>query len=104
MRQLTLTEDRQLDWKDVPEPALKGPGEAIVRPLAVALCDLDLPMIRGEVPFPPPVALGHECVGEVVEVGDEVTSVRPADRVVVPFQISCGECERCRRGLTKNRS
>lgn len=100
MRALTLTEDRRVEWREAPDPVLEGPAEAVVRPLAVALCDLDQPIIRGEAPVPPPVAIGHEGIADVVEVGDAVTTVKPGDRVVVPFQISCGECERCRSGLT----
>jgi threonine dehydrogenase-like Zn-dependent dehydrogenase len=100
MRQLTLTAVRTAEWTDVPEPELQGPREALVRPLAVALCDLDQPIINGVVPSERPMALGHEGVAEVVAVGDEVTAVRPGDRVIVPFQISCGECEHCLRGLT----
>jgi alcohol dehydrogenase len=57
-------------------------------------------MIVGETPIPAPVHLGHECVAEVVAVGDGVSTVRPGDRVVVPFQISCGACDPCGRGLT----
>ena len=68
-----------------------------MRPLAVATCDLDQPMIFGQTPFRFPIHLGHECVAEVVEGPD---GFAPGDRVVVPFQISCGTCERCRRGLT----
>src|SRR5256885_5566840 len=100
MRSLPLPEERAVEWRDVPEPRLQGPAEAIVRPLAVALCDLDRPIITGQAPVPPPVALGHECIAEVVEVGDDVSAVAPGERVVVPFQISCGRCERCRSGLT----
>ena len=47
MQQLTMTADRRVEWWDVPAPALQGPGEALVRPLAVALCDLDQPILRG---------------------------------------------------------
>ena len=100
MQQLTMTADRQVEWWDVPAPALQGPGEALVRPLAVALCDLDQPILRGDAPIPGPIAIGHEFVAEVTEVGDEVRSVAPGDRVVVPFQISCGACARCRAGQT----
>jgi alcohol dehydrogenase len=100
MRSLTVTEDRVVDWHEVADPRIEGPGEAIVRPLAVALCDLDRPIIIGEAPVPPPVAIGHECVAEVVEVGEGVMSFGPGDLVVVPFQISCGVCDRCRAGLT----
>ena len=100
MQQLTMTADRQVEWWDVPAPALQGPGEALVRPLAVALCDLDQPILRGDAPIPGPIAIGHEFVAEVTEVGDDVRSVAPGDRVVVPFQISCGACVRCRAGQT----
>src|SRR3954469_10373993 len=97
MRSLVLEEPRRLSWQDVPEPERRLEREAIVRPLAVATCDLDQPMIFGRTPFQFPIHLGHECVAEVVE-GPE--GFAPGDRVVVPFQISCGTCERCRRGLT----
>ena len=100
MRQLTMASPGVLDWHDVPEPDLQGDAEALVKPLVVATCDLDGPMVAGETPFPGPIALGHEGVAEVLAVGKAVTSVKPGDRVVVPFQISCGECDRCRRGLT----
>jgi alcohol dehydrogenase len=100
IEQLTLSEDRGLRWLEVPAPRIEGPGEALVRPIAVALCDLDGPMIRGEAPVPPPIALGHESIAEVIEVGERVESFAPGDRVIVPFQISCGECDRCRAGLT----
>jgi alcohol dehydrogenase len=56
-------------------------------------------MIFGQTPFPFPIQLGHECVAEVVEGPD---GFAPGERVVVPFQISCGTCEPCRRGLTGN--
>ena len=100
MQQLTMTADRQVEWWDVPAPALQGPGEALVRPLAVALCDLDQPILRGDAPIPGPIAIGHEFVAEVTEVGDDVRAVAPGDRVVVPFQISCGACARCLAGQT----
>jgi alcohol dehydrogenase len=100
MRTLLLEAPGQIAWHEVPEPDLEGPGEALVRPLAVALCDLDAPLIAGRTPFPMPIALGHEAVAEVVAVGRDVRSVRIGDRVIVPFQLSCGTCHRCRSGLT----
>jgi alcohol dehydrogenase len=99
MRSLVLEEARRLAWRDAPEPKREREREAIVRPLAVATCDLDQPMIFGQMPFQFPIGLGHECVAEVVEGPERFTA---GDRVVVPFQISCGTCERCRRGLTGN--
>lgn len=100
MRELTFLGPRRLEWCEVPDPRLEAPGEALVRPVAVATCDLDRGIIAGMPAFEGPFPLGHECVAEVVEVGDDVVAVRPGDRVVVPFQIACGSCDRCRRGLT----
>jgi alcohol dehydrogenase len=102
MQQLTYTGPRELDWQDAPEPRLTGDGAALVRPLAVATCDLDALIIAGESPFPAPFAIGHECVAEVVDAGDDVTSFARGQLVSVPFQISCGTCEPCRRGRTGN--
>lgn len=102
MRQLTFLPERRLEWREVPEPRLGGDGEALVRPLAVATCDLDLLLVTGRMPVDTAFAFGHECVAEVIAVGDAVTSVRPGDRVAVPFQISCGTCGCCRRGHTGN--
>jgi threonine dehydrogenase-like Zn-dependent dehydrogenase len=127
MRELAFLAPGKLAWREVPTPQLQGDGEALVRPLAVARCDLDRAVLRGEAPFrgallhwlrnhlpdglgqqrlfrnapfKGPYSFGHECVAEVIAVGDAVRGARPGDRVLVPFQISCGECERCRRGLT----
>ncbi len=100
MRQLTLTAPQTLEWWDVPEPTINSAREAIVRPLAVARCDLDLYQYLGAYARAMPYAFGHEAAGEVVEVGDAVTGFKPGDRVVIPFQINCGECDSCRRGWT----
>lgn len=103
MQQLTLTEPSKLEWLDVPEPSLQGPGDVLARPIAVARCDVDLPMARGLTPFRPPIAFGHEFVAEIVDLGDDVrTTFRVGQRVAVPFQVSCGTCERCRRGITNS--
>jgi alcohol dehydrogenase len=68
----------------------------------VATCDLDWLIVNGDSPFPAPFPLGHECVAEVIDLGDQVTSVRPGQLVSVPFQISCGECAHCVRGRSGN--
>ncbi|MFV8139412.1 alcohol dehydrogenase catalytic domain-containing protein [Mycolicibacterium senegalense] len=87
-------------WQAVTRPVLPGPDGALVRPLAVATCDVDRALMTGRSIFPLPLHLGHECVAEVVEVGSEVSVVAVGDRVVVPFQISCGCCTPCRAGHT----
>ena len=100
MRQLTLVEPGRLEWLDVDEPVLRDGRDALVRPLAVATCDLDAPVIAGLTPYRPPIAIGHECVAVVAEAGDGGPAA--GTLVSVPFQVSCGACERCRRGLTGN--
>lgn len=100
MRQLTFVAPGRLEWRETPEPVLDDPRAALVRPLAVAACDLDRILVTGGAPIPGPFALGHEGVGEVVAVGDLVVSVHPGDRAAICFQISCGTCPRCRSGLT----
>jgi alcohol dehydrogenase len=67
-----------------------------VRPIAVATCDLDAASSQVGA-TPGPFALGHEFVADVLEVAPDV-GVRPGDRAIVPFQVSCGVCDRCRRG------
>ena len=102
MRQLTFVEKGKLEWRDGPDPRLEGDGQALVRPLALATCDIDTAFVQGRVPVGGAFAFGHECVGEVTDVGDSVASVKPGDLVSVPFQVSCGECEACRAGRTGN--
>jgi len=99
MRQLSFIAPGRFEWHDVPAPLLNAATDAIVRPLAVARCDLDLYIAAGFVPYPGPFAFGHECVAEVVDAG-EAAGVVPGERVVVPFQLSCGRCTQCRRGFT----
>ena len=100
MHELTFTGKDSVEWRAADDPKLEGDGEAIVRPLAVATCDLDAAVIAGRVPIPPPFPIGHECIAEVTEVGDSVGGVKPGDLVSVAFQISCGECARCKAGQT----
>ncbi len=102
MKQLTFIEAGKLEWRDLEPPRLETDREALVRPLAVATCDLDLALVRGRAPAGRAYAFGHECIAEVVDIGDAVSSFAPGDVVAVPFQISCGECVRCRRGQTGN--
>jgi len=102
MRQLEITGAHAVRWTEVTTPALQGDGDALVRPLAVAMCDLDAVWLGGAVPIAEPFPLGHECIAEVMQTGDEVASVAVGDIVVVPFQISCGACAACAAGRTGN--
>jgi alcohol dehydrogenase len=102
MRQLTFVEAGKLEWQDAPDLRLEGDGEALVRMVSVATCDLDKLIVRGLVPTDGPFPVGHEGVAEVLEVGDAVKGFKPGDLVSVPFQVACGECVTCRRGHTGN--
>jgi alcohol dehydrogenase len=102
MRQLTCTGPGTVQWREVPEPRLAGDGEALVRPITVARCDIDLPLTSGVFPIREPFALGHECVAEVVALGDRVRGLEIGQRVVVAFQVSCGRCRSCAAGHTAN--
>lgn len=100
MRHAVFVEPGRLEWREAPDPALQGPGEALVRPIVVGRCDLDVAYVRGLTPMRAGEPIGHEIIGEVIEVGEGVQGFRPGDRVFVPAQISCGICAACRRGLT----
>jgi threonine dehydrogenase-like Zn-dependent dehydrogenase len=103
MPDLTFAGPDAIEWQDAgPPPSLESDAGALVRPVAVATCDLDDLIVSGGSPFPPPFAIGHEGVAEVVEVGDAVTAFAPGDRVVVPFQVSCGQCAQCLAGRSGN--
>lgn len=98
MQALHYIEPGRLEWRAIPAPVLEAPTDAIVRPIAVAACDLDRAIASGGSPFPGPFILGHEFCGEVVEVGDAVADLTPGDVVIASFQPSCGTCPRCGRG------
>jgi alcohol dehydrogenase len=102
MQQLTYTAPNRLEWREAEEPRLDSDRAALVRPLAVATCDLDALILAGESPFAPPFPIGHECVAEVIDAGMNAGSLVPGQLVSVPFQISCGECAPCLRGRTGN--
>lgn len=84
---------------DVPDPQLQAPTDAIVRLTASAICGTDLHFIRGSFPdMQPGTILGHEGVGIVEALGDDVRNLKVGDRVVIPSTIACGNCSYCRAG------
>ncbi|WP_136689878.1 zinc-dependent alcohol dehydrogenase family protein [Halorhabdus amylolytica] len=89
----------KISIEEVPKPQIKSPTDAIVRVTHTAICGSDLWPYRGESDHDVPSRIGHEPMGIVEEVGEDVRSVDPGDRVFAPFVISCGECEFCRKGL-----
>jgi threonine dehydrogenase-like Zn-dependent dehydrogenase len=92
------TEDVRVE--QVPEPGILNPHDAIVRVTRAAICGSDLHLYDGYIPtMQAGDILGHEAMGEVVEVGSAVRNLRIGDRVVIPFTISCSQCDYCTRGL-----
>ncbi len=84
----------------VPDPQIINPGDAIVKVTTTAICGSDLHILNGAIPtMQKGDVLGHEFMGEVVEVGKSVVMLKPGDRVVVPFTIACGNCSYCTKGL-----
>ena len=78
-----------------------GAGQVLIRNMAAGICGTDVHIMRGEkgsADVTPPVVLGHEYAGEVVEVGEGVTTCRPGDHVTVDPNIYCGRCRFCRNG------
>lgn len=95
MRHLVFTEPGHVEWQQAPDPQPPADG-VVLRPTAVARCDLDGPMTAFGL-FRGPFTVGHEAVGEVVVVGPRVQQWRPGDTALVPFQVSCGDCLACQR-------
>ncbi|MFI1163478.1 zinc-dependent alcohol dehydrogenase family protein [Streptomyces sp. NPDC020801] len=90
----------QSAWEEVPDPDVKEATDAIVRVDTVTICGTDLHILKGDVPeVRPGTVLGHEAVGEVVEVGADVRTVRPGDRVLVSCITACGRCRYCREAM-----
>jgi len=124
MHELNFVRAGRLEWREKSDPILLDATDALVRPFVASRCDGDvLPIhrpvsramqlglkaglidktvaaITGDVPFRGPFAIGHECVAQVIAVGDAVTDRKVADIVVVPWAISCGGCPECGLGLT----
>jgi threonine dehydrogenase-like Zn-dependent dehydrogenase len=92
---------KDLRCEEVPEPIIEDPKDAIIRVTSTCICGSDLHLMNGFVPtMLPGDVMGHEPMGEVVELGAEARArgLNVGDRVVVPFQMTCGECEQCRAG------
>ncbi|MEI6239325.1 MAG: zinc-binding alcohol dehydrogenase family protein [Planctomycetia bacterium] len=101
MQALLLEQPRMFRFIDVPEPPAPGPGDAVVRVLAVGICGTDYGGYLGKMPFfSYPRIPGHELGVEVAAVGPGVTNVKPGDRCCVEPYINCQRCYSCQRGLT----
>jgi threonine dehydrogenase-like Zn-dependent dehydrogenase len=100
MRALTWQGNLDVRVTDVPDPRIQEPNDAIIAVTSTAICGSDLHLYGVLGPYlSPGDVLGHEAMGVVTEVGADITSLAVGDRVVIPFNISCGHCWMCGRGL-----
>ena len=100
MRAVTWQDRRKVSVETVPDPIIEQPTDAIVKITSTNICGSDLHLYETLGAFMTPGdVLGHEPMGIVEEVGREVAGLKPGDRVVMPFQISCGHCWMCDREL-----
>jgi threonine dehydrogenase-like Zn-dependent dehydrogenase len=100
MRAVTWQGRRHVEVQDVPDPRIEEPTDAIIRVTSTAICGSDLHLYEVFGPFlDAGDILGHEAMGVVEAVGSDVSRLRPGQRVVVPFNIACGTCFMCLRGL-----
>ncbi len=100
MRALTWHGKGDIRCDSVPDPTIEHPRDVVIKVTACAICGSDLHLYDGVMPgMKSGDVLGHETMGEVVEVGSAITTLEVGDRVVVPFTIACGECFFCKKGL-----
>lgn len=101
MKAVTFQGIKKVEVKEVPAPTIQKPDDIIVKLTNTAICGSDLHLIHDMVPnLPQGFIIGHEPMGVVEEVGPAVTRVKKGDRVIVPFNVSCGECFFCKHDLT----
>jgi len=101
MKAAIMTELRKIELVEMPVPK-PGPNEALVKVMAVGICGSDVHYYEhgriGRFIVDFPFLLGHECAGEVVAVGENVTRVKPGDRVAIEPGVTCGKCQYCKKG------
>ena len=103
MKALTYVEHGKFALTDKPKPSLQDPRDAIVRVTVSSICTSDLHIKHGSVPRAVPgITVGHEMVGVVEQVGSEVHTLKPGDRVTVNVETFCGSCFFCRHGYVNN--
>ena len=100
MKALVYSGPRNVRIEDVPDPTIERPTDALVRITSTNICGSDLHMYEGRTSVEKGKVLGHENLGEVIEIGDAVVRVKIGDRVCLPFNIACGFCRNCEKGQT----
>ncbi|MDQ0273397.1 zinc-dependent alcohol dehydrogenase [Cytobacillus purgationiresistens] len=99
MKAVTFQGAKDIQVRNVDDPVLQKKDDLIVRVTSTAICGSDLHIYQGAIPAEPGYVIGHEPMGIVEEVGPDVTKVKKGDRVVLPFNISCGHCFYCENAM-----
>lgn len=99
MKAVTYQGIKDIQVKNVEDPALKKKDDIIVRITSTAICGSDLHIYQGAIPTYKDYVIGHEPMGIVEEVGSDVTKVKKGDRVILPFNVSCGDCFYCNNAM-----
>ncbi len=100
MKAVVYQEPFKVTVEQMPDPKIEAPTDAVVRITTTNICGSDLHMYEGRTPAEPGFIFGHENRGIVEEVGSGVSKVQVGDRVSLPFNIGCGFCFNCERGMT----
>ncbi|MEU4237060.1 glutathione-independent formaldehyde dehydrogenase [Actinoplanes sp. NPDC026619] len=100
MKAVVYEGPRKVTVKDIPDAKIERPTDVLVRVTTTNICGSDLHMYEGRTSFEKGRVFGHENLGEVIEVGTAVDKIKVGDPVVLPFNVSCGFCGNCERGLT----
>jgi len=100
MKAIVYNGPRDVQVKEVPDPKIKHPNDAIIKITTTNICGSDLHMYEGRTSLKPGTVIGHENLGEIIECGAAVARLKVGDLVCVPFNASCGYCKNCERGLT----
>ena len=96
MKALCYEGKKEIGLRNVKEPTILNPSDAIIKVTTAAICGSDLHLYNGVVPsMMKGDIMGHETMGEVVEVGAWVKNVKVGDKIVIPFDIGCGSCHHC---------
>ncbi len=99
MKALTYQGKEHMEVKEVPAPAIQDERDVIVRITATGICGSDLHLYKNGIPADPGYIVGHEPMGIVEETGSQVKKLKKGDRVVIPFNIGCGECHYCKHQM-----
>jgi threonine dehydrogenase-like Zn-dependent dehydrogenase len=100
MKAIVYNDARDVSVTEVPDAGIEQPTDVLVKVTSTNICGSDLHIYEGRAPLEQGMAIGHEPLGEVIEVGDAVVKLKAGDMVSVPFNIACGFCRNCEKGLT----